>query len=122
MALVMLVSCGSTGSGSPDADSECVTVACKLATIDEQTYVSPDDPMVAEYQSALDGLAGDCGDSEERLGDMSVRSQELLLNGGVSETLLSILRSVDRSIPGGTQLESCSDIFAAYVALRGGEA
>jgi hypothetical protein len=98
-----------------------VTWACKLATIEEGTYVAQDDPLVDDYQAALDGLGGDCTDSEERLGDMAVRSQQLLLNGGVNESLLSILQSVDRSIPAGADLGSCADIFAAYVALRGGE-
>lgn len=103
---------------------DCVTLACKLATIEEGTYVAEDDPLVDDYQAALDGLAADCGDSEERLGDMAVASQELLLNGGVSESLLSILRNVDLSIPSGSspRFESCSDVFGAYVVLRGGEA
>jgi hypothetical protein len=116
-----LGACGEAESGGGADD--CTTAACKLATIDTGSPMTDDDAAVAEYQQALDALALFCEDSETLLGDFAVKSQELLENGGQSETLLDILRHVAESIPAGSpKMQSCSSIFAAYVTLRGGKA
>lgn len=56
------------------------------------------------------------------LGGFAVTAQELLANGGVTETLLSSLRNVDASIPSEAPVMDCTDIFTSYVVLRGGQA
>lgn len=63
-----------------------------------------------------------CQDEEIRLADYTVKSQELLREEGVEESLLSIITNVNRAVPEEyAELDRmCSDLFAAYVALRRG--
>lgn len=97
------------------------TVEYQLAVIDGAAF-DPSDPAVAQYAKALRKLEPKCDETRTTLGDMAVKAQELLGNGGVQESLLSILQSVERSIPKVAPRMPCSDIFASYVVLRGGKA
>lgn len=119
LLLMIGVACSSS-SGEAGAGSDCVSTACKLATVDAGTYVAPDDSVVDAYQAALDGLSPYCQEGESSLGDFAAKAQELLANGGQSETLLEVLQHVRQSIPNKMPSTKCSDLFAAYVVLRGG--
>ena len=106
------------GRATPEPSTEY-----KLAVIQEGGHVSPDDPAVTQYASALDRLEEKCPDERERLADYAVRSQQLLEERGIEESVLDILRNARSSIPDEMErgaVGSCSDIFAAYVALRRG--
>ncbi|MEX0833596.1 MAG: hypothetical protein WD276_06965 [Actinomycetota bacterium] len=116
IALAMVSSC--TAAGDSGSSSECRTVPCKAATLDQGTYVAPDDPVIFEYQQAFEALQKNCSDSEERLADMAVVSQQQMQERGVTESLLSILEAVDASIPARLSQKTCADIFASYVVLR----
>ena len=84
--------------------------------------MSDSDPTVGNYEQALAAFAPYCQDSRISLGDLAVTSQKLLANGSQSETLLNILRHVRAAIPAGSpRMRTCSDIFGAYVVLRGGK-
>jgi hypothetical protein len=109
------------GDPSPSDQREGVedTPEYKLAVIDEGGYVDPADPVVDRFARVLDKLQRKCSDSRSFVGDMAVRSQELMAEEGVRESLLSILTNVNRSIPRKLG-RSCSDIFATYVVLRTG--
>lgn len=91
----------------------------KLATI-EAAPVSTDDPVIAKHADALDALQKKCKERRELLSDFSVKADELLNDSGIDESLLTILRNVNKSIPGSAPKMPCSDIFAAYVTLRRG--
>jgi len=109
-----------SGSGEGSAGACAASTACRIASIDARTELDPDSRAVQEYQAALDALGVKCTNPPRRLGDMAVRSQELLANGGVSEDLLTILRNVEASMPANAPRMQCTDIFASYVAQRGG--
>ncbi len=110
-------------SGGGNGSTECFTAACKPATLDTGKFVARHDPVVAEYQHALNAFGPYCTDIDSRLGDFAVTSQELLGNGGKDESLLDILQHVRSAIPPHTpKMVSCSDLFATYVILRGGKA
>ncbi len=110
----------SNGEGSAGACA--ASTACKLASIDAGTELDPNSSTVQEYQAVLDALGVKCTNLSGRFGDMAVRSQELLANGGVAEDLLTILRNVEASMPASAPRMECTDIFASYVVLRGGHA
>jgi hypothetical protein len=53
-AFVALVFSGCSTTDDPGSDSgsgDCVSTACKLATVEEGTFVAPDDPLVDDYQA-----------------------------------------------------------------------
>lgn len=111
-----------SGGGEGSAAACAASTACKLASIDAGTELDPDSGEVQEYQTALGDLGVKCTNLSGRLGDMAVKSQELLANGGVAEDLLTILRNVEASMPASAPRMECTDIFASYVVLRGGHA
>lgn len=74
------LACG--GEQEPSSE-EPESVAQGLAVVDEGTYVSPDDPLVIEYQDALDSMSSKCSISEERIADMVVSSQSQLEERGI---------------------------------------
>jgi len=110
-----------SGSDKESAGACAASTACKLASVDAGTKLDPDSSAVQEYQAALDALEVNCTNPPRRLGELAVRSQELLANGGVAEDLLTILRNVEASMPASAPRMECTDIFASYV-LRGGHA
>jgi hypothetical protein len=122
LALVLAVAtaCGGEGADSGDAAARATpdTPEYKLAVIDAGGYVNPSDPIVGSYARALDRLEERCEDSRTFLGDMAVRSQQLLAEEGISEPVLTILRYVGRAVRGAPLEGSCTSIFATYVALR----
>lgn len=118
---------GSDGDGGgPASASDAPTSERKLATIETGRDVAEDDPLVRSFAVALDELQRLCGaDSRVRIADQAVVAQRLLKNGGVTESLLSILTHVGESIPEESKQQlnpACSDAFGAYVVLRGGKA
>jgi len=92
----------------------------KLATLDG--VARPDPATLRAYEAALNSLEPKCHENRELLGSMALKARDLLANGGVRESLLSILQHVDQSIPPGPHEMPCRDTFAGYVALRGGRA
>ncbi|MEX2274883.1 MAG: hypothetical protein WEA10_04880 [Actinomycetota bacterium] len=122
MAVVgIAVSCSEAGNNGDSVGSACSSNACKLATLDEGGPVAEGDPIVSSYRSVLADLSVHCGDSETRFGDFAVVSQELLGDEGEFETLLSILESVESTVPPqASQMKSCADLFSSYVILRTG--
>ena len=52
---ILAAGCSETtdSSGGDDTSTDCVTSACKLATIEEGTYVSQDDPLVTTIRPRL---------------------------------------------------------------------
>lgn len=111
MAALAVGCVGSTETTTP-------SIAYKAAVIDG--HAAPDEATVARYEAAFDRLKRRCPEPEERLGDMAVRSRDLLREGGVDESLLSILEHVHQAIPAGADLSSCADVFGSYVFLRRG--
>ena len=114
----------SDGGGRASA-SDAPTSERKLATIETGRDVAEDDPLVRSFAAALDELQRLCrADNRERIADQAVVAQRLLKNGGVTESLLSILTHVRKSIPEESKQQlnlACSDAFGAYVVLRGGK-
>ena len=69
----------------------------------------------------LDALESKCRERRIRLADMTVTAQELLSKAGIEQSLRSIAKHVNRSMPaGGPPGGRCVDVFAAYVTLRKG--
>ncbi|WP_344106597.1 hypothetical protein [Nocardiopsis rhodophaea] len=93
-------------------------VEYKLAVVDEGGYVPLDDPVIGDYARALDAAEEKCTQGREELGDISVRSVQLLDERGVAATGLSILEGIAESIPGEVEGPmDCRDVAASLVAL-----
>lgn len=71
---------------------------------------------------ALRHLNRKCEENKRVIKAYGRTAKVLLANGGKNESVTSILVHVDRSIPRFARGLQCSDIFAAYVTLRGGHA
>jgi hypothetical protein len=103
----------STTSGSEPKSPELM-----LASIQAGHELGQDDALTNQFRAALDSLGPKCKDRRMRLSDFTVKSKELLDEEGIGESLLSILRHVDASVPDNFGAQPCVDIFAAYVTLR----
>lgn len=136
LAGLVLAGCGSTPSSSDgstggsakdpaaaseeadDASATEPSIAEKLAVIQTRGPVGPDDAIVRKLRKALVALDRKCKEPRIRVSDMAVRSRQLLADEGIDESILSILRNVNTSIPDALGVTKCRDIFAAYVTLR----
>jgi hypothetical protein len=110
-----------SGSDKESAGACAASTACKLASMDVGTEFDPNSSAVQEYQAALDALEVNCTNPPRRLGELAVRSQELLADRGVAEDLLTILRNVAASMPADARRMECTDIFANFVVQRGSQ-
>ena len=92
-----------------------------LAAIDKGS-LNVSDPEVAPYERVLDRLEPKCTENRELIGDMAVRSLELLADEGVvSETTLTMMEAVDLSIPADLGEQPCADIYATLLVLMTSE-
>lgn len=91
----------------------------KLASIDAGFPLGTNDPSIDAYASVLDQLERACHEDRTTLGDMAVVARDLLKKKGKTLTLLKILQSVKKSIPGAAPRMPCSDVFASLVILIG---
>jgi hypothetical protein len=107
-----------TPRATPRTTTASPTVAFQLATIDQGT--NPSATTVARYDRALDRAEPKCTQTRRTIGDMAVRSVELLRdNYGIRATTLEMIEAVDQSIPPGERMD-CAEIFAILVLLMGG--
>jgi len=141
LAALTLAGCGGTNTPGPIAtaptDTAAVTtvpeaspdttpapaapsVAEKLATLQKNSPVSADDPLVRKFDVALDALGKKCKDRRSSLADLTVRAQQILSDASIEESLSSIISHVNGSIPAGIGKQPCTSVFAAYVTLRKG--
>lgn len=87
-----------------------------LAAIDKGS-VSVSDAEVRPYEQVLDRLELKCTQSRSMIGDMAVRSVELLEEQGlVGETNLTMMEAVDLAIPDGMEMD-CAEIYAAIITI-----
>lgn len=78
--LVAITDSGRKDGKSTDADSGYDSVAQGLAIIDAAAFVSPDDQLVSDYQTALDQLRSSvCALSETRIADMAVSVRDRIV-------------------------------------------
>ena len=92
------------------------TVEEKMANIDGNY---PNKTKVARYRYLLNTLEKKTGDSKERIGDMTVKSQEILKKEyGREVTLLDLLEGVNKSIS-STSKVPYANVIAVYIMLIG---
>jgi hypothetical protein len=111
-------------SYSESAPAQEPSIAYKLAVIHSSGYVSEDDPLVAAFATALDRLEAKCPEDRQMLADMGVRTQQLLTNDGVNESLLEVfqnLLAMAIAADGVLGPDGCKEIFALYATMRGAQ-
>lgn len=94
--------------------------AYMLATLQSGYDIGQDDPLVTQFQNALDSVAPKCQESENRISDYTVATHDILQQHGLDDSYLSILTDVQGSIPDSIGSQRCADIFAAWATLRTG--
>jgi hypothetical protein len=117
VTLAVAAGCGTTGTTS---GSDTKSPEVMLASIQAGQEVGEADALTQKFRVALDSLAPKCKERRIRLSDFTVNSQDLLAKDGIGESLLSLLRHIDASIPDNFGAQPCRDIFAAYITLREG--
>lgn len=139
--LLLAPSACSSSNGTVEKSSENQgqpnTVEYRLAVVDKGGYVRPGDPVVVEFANVLGVLEERCfKNTRTQIGDYTVSIQKQLLERGVQEDLLTILKAVadpvtfrklqkgvDRdvragSIPTSSQTGDCAAYMTEYVLLR----
>lgn len=92
------------------------TVEEKMALIDGNY---PNKTKIARYRYLLHTLEKKTGDSKERIGDMTVKSQEILRKEyGREVSLLDLLEGVNKSAPLRSKLPY-ANMIAAYIMMIG---
>lgn len=97
------------------------SVAEKLATIQTESPVEADDPLVRKFDTALSSLGKKCKERGMALADMTVAVQQALAKDGIDQSLIRTITDVNASIPSGLGRMPCSSTFAAYLVLRQNE-
>ena len=116
VTVAIVVACGGSNDGGGDQPE---TTEYKLAVINADGYVAPDDPIVAQFRQVLADLDGKCPDTAEQIGDYAVSANKMLNDKGVSETLLETMQYVRTSVAGLEVVnESCAGAFALWVTGR----
>lgn len=114
---------GAESAPSPDERWSRDDVEYKLASIDHGRLLDLDDPVIGDYADVLESTEKKCEQDRDELGDISVRSVQLLDERGVSVTSLELLEVVDDSIPDELPEEEtaldCREIAAILIVLIG---
>lgn len=138
--LLMLVGCSSATLPEPAPEPEVVEEAItepETEVVDEPEEVAVDDYTVAEklaiidgksaddgpaYQVFLDGAGAVCPDeTEESLGDLAVRAQQLLEERGVEADNFWLLGNLIIALEGAEDLGvDCAEIGAALISMEVG--
>jgi hypothetical protein len=106
-------SSSATATATPAPDS-----ATRLASLQAGGSVPSGDPLIAQFQSALDSIAPHCTQSEDEVAALTASSHDDLIKNGVSESYLSVLKHVGYSIQDLNNPVDCQSMFAAYLVLR----
>jgi hypothetical protein len=92
----------------------------QLAAIEEQTTF-PSEVTRARFRTLLARLAPRCHESEVRVSDMIVKTQQMLKEKGISVRLIEIAEELDRSVEvlrGSDAPDTCPKVLALYSILR----
>lgn len=95
-----------------------LTVAEKLAQLDENRAVDANSTVVRRFQERLDQMTMKCSAQEIEISDLTVRARELLAEDGVDRKLYDVITGVNRGTPAGGDIERCREIFARYVTVQ----
>ena len=102
-------------SGWTDSDMEY-----QLAVIDAGGFVSYDDPVISQYDRALDALEPKCTEPRRTISDQSVKTVQILAEEGVRSDALEMLRAANNAILPELGETTCSEIFALLIVLMTG--
>jgi hypothetical protein len=92
----------------------------KLASIDAGYELDLDDPSIQSYGRLLNRLDRKCPDADRTfVGDMAVKSTQILADEGVTASILEMLEGADIALSGGTQdlRIDCPEIFASIAVM-----
>ncbi len=96
-----------------------MTMPHKLANIDAGQILPATDPSIAKYQDLLGQVKVKFPSAgEEKIGDLAVKSKELLQNKGVSLSVAEVLEGLKRSAPDNSPV-SIEEVAAALVTTTG---
>jgi hypothetical protein len=91
----------------------------QMAAIEEQT-TCPNEVTRARFRTLLARLAPRCHESESRVSDMIVKTQQMLKEKGIGVRLVEIAEELDRSVQvlQGGAADTCPKVLALYSILR----
>lgn len=90
----------------------------KLASIDKGYEVLEDDITIARFRSLLNQLDDKFVEDRQQIADMSVKTQELLRDKGISESLLNIMEGINSILVTELESQKYAEYAGTYVTLR----
>lgn len=111
-SVVLIASCAGGAQDQAVKDS----IEWQLAVIDAGGYVDTSDSIVGVYRRALTRAESKCDNSTRQIGDMAVKSTELLADYGVQATTLEMVQALNEYVD-GTGGADCANAFALLVVL-----
>lgn len=98
-----------------------MTLACKLAVINyKNNSIRNDDPRAKIFESYLDSLESKCKNSRKDIGDILVKSVQILKNNyGIEASLLDFTKRLDEGIPRDSNSLNLdlAEVAAIYITL-----
>ena len=85
------------------------SLAYKMATVEQQGYVSENDPMVKRFDYLLTQLDHRFEVSKEQIADMTTMGRRLLIERGIRGSMLEIMEAI-------IQVENPQLQYSSYVA------
>lgn len=118
--LFALTGCCFSSGSSTTTETKAIeeyTVEYKLATLYSGSPIEEDDVTVYQFKNLLNSLEKKTINSRINIADITVTTQRLLKEKGISRTLLQILNDFDTSIPDGSSGFKLEEIASAYMVL-----
>ena len=84
------------GCSSDSKEGAPTTIEYKLAVINAGHYVEEHDATVAQFRNLLDSLSAKFTENQQQIADMSVTAQNILRDAGIEETLMNIMKGMDK--------------------------
>jgi len=90
----------------------------KLAVVDADGYVAKNHISVARFRSLLRQLSDKYVESKQSIADMTVKSQQMLRDEGISEKMLSIMEGMNSLFARPIENQKYAEYISAYAVLR----
>ena len=133
MGLLLTLVALSAGCGSSDGQtteplsavtSTAIPVHWQLATIHVERGGAGQIPLGTsgtvlslQFRFVLDQLVRKCGSTPTKIGDMTVKGQDMLLERGVKYSLVDLMEDFNRAAVGNSTEEICVETLALLVTL-----
>lgn len=94
------------------------SIEYKLACINAGKRVPRDHLTVARFKSLLQQLFHSYVEDKQQIADMSVKAQEILMEDGISENLITIMEGMNKIFYKSIENQKYANYISTYMTLR----